>query len=264
MRGAVSIWLVTLMGLVTLPATLIAVIMVGRASQGNSTWLAAAWWAGSAIAAWVLTWPLRHLARRNSSRQEATQTMVEQIAQERRWKVSSRVAQWESGWKSHPFVSMRNVVVSPGAQGKSGGLVVGVGYLEGDLAVANTEVKMIASRIAFIDTGVPLPPAYFVGQGFKDEVSKLFGGRDLDVESDAFNREWRILTDDPAGTHGVLQPRMIEYLIGARQRRTAINLDGSRIMVWDDGTRKDVDLAERLEFLEGFVELLPGFLKPKR
>lgn len=212
----------------------------------------------------IATFLLGRIADKHNRRHRNTQAMVNALAHSRKWPVLQRSEKWESGWKSHPFADLRNVVVSPATQGMNKGAMVGAGYLEGDLALANTNVRMIASRIAFVDTGVALPTAVFVGQGFKDEVAKLFGGKDLDVESHAFNKEWRILTDEPAGTHGVLTPRLIEFLMGARQPRTAINLDGTRIVVWDDGTRTDVDLQERLEFLEGFVERLPCFLKPKR
>ena len=87
---------------------------------------------------------------------------------------------------------------------------------------------------------------------------------DLDVESDEFNRHWRVKTADPLGAHGLLTPRLIELLIDERSKGLAIQCDGTRVVIWDDAREGTADAEDRLELLQGFVERLPGFAKRRQ
>ena len=206
---------------------------------------------------------LANILQRGGNRHRRIARQVHEVAAARGWSVEKRMKDWETGWAISPLSNLKNVTVSPGALGAHGSVLVGVAYLEGDSAIASAELKTFASRMAIAEIGVALPSMTLVSQGLREEILKLLGGRDLDVESEDFNKAWRVKTDDPRGAHGVLSPRVIEYLIGAPQKGVAIQLDGTRIVMWDDGTNASIDLGARARIIEGLVDRMPGFLKPK-
>lgn len=221
-------------------------VVTGAALTGGFTLV------GIALGKWI---------QRGGDRHRRIARQVHDIAATRGWSVEKRMKDWEQGWSTSPLANLKNVTVSPGALGARGAVLLGVAYLEGDSALASADIRTFSSRLAIAELGVPLPSMTLLAQGHKDELAKLLGGRDLDVESVEFNKAWRVLTDDPRGAHGVLNPRVIEYLTGAPQKGVAIQCDGTRLVVWDDGSRASVDLSARVDFLEGLVDRLAGFLK---
>lgn len=244
------------------PLSFITWLLYGLARQDLLPWPVVGGFAAVSAVLWVVGLPLWLLAIRSSKKQDLTTSVVRKIASERDWEEHQRVPEWESGWTLAPFSQLKNVIVSPGASARKGGVRYGVAYLEGDLAVAGSEVKAIQTRLAVAELGIALPTTVIVAERFVDAVAKLLGGTDLDVESVDFNRRWRVKTLDAAGSHGLLTPRVIEYLIEERAPGLAIQFDGTRIVIWDDAKSDRIDLEERLELLEGLVERLPGFLKP--
>lgn len=206
--------------------------------------------------------PFLVILGRVNARQSRVAKDVEAAAKQRRWRVWHRNPEMETGWTTRPFSALKNAVVSPGASSRIDGVLFGVGYLQGDMALAETPVKTFGARIVVADLERPLPSVTFASEGFSEKLATLFGGTDLDVESHAFNQSWRVKADDAAAAHGVLTPRVIEMLLGAHEPGTAIHLDGSRIVVWDDGSRTTVDLDARLRFLQAFITRLPAFLRP--
>jgi hypothetical protein len=57
---------------------------------------------------------------------------------------------------------------------------------------------------------------------------------------------------------------MIALLTEIADEGVAYHLDGTRVVMWDDGRKSSVDLARRVELVERFVAALPGFLKSPR
>ncbi len=219
--------------------------------------------AAIAVALSLFAAGLAKLLQRGGDRHRRIARQIYELASVRGWSVEKRMRDWETGWVTAPLANLKNVTVSPGALGASGSVLVGVAYLEGDSAVASAEVRTFSTRLAIAEIGETLPSMTLVSQGLKEEFLKLLGGGDLTVESEDFNRAWRVKTDDDRGAHGAFTPRVIEYLIGAAQRGVAIQFDGSRIVMWDDGTNAKTDLGARVQFLEGLIERLPRFLKPR-
>jgi hypothetical protein len=210
---------------------------------------------------WLVGVPLWWLVGRGSAKQDRTKRDVDIVASAQGWTVHQRLRDWESGWTLAPLSRIANVTVSPGAFGSRDGITFGVGYLEGDVTFAGTEVKAFQTRLAVADVGVALPATTFLMEGFLDGLAKLVGGTDLDVESAEFNRHWRVRTQDPAGSHALLTPRLIEFLIEERSPGLAIQCDGTRIAIWGDARSRTADFEDRLDILFGMVERLPSFAK---
>ena len=244
------------------PLTFITWLLFAMARRNVVPWPVVGFLAVACAVLWAVGIPLSVLVLRGSRKQDRTTHVIRAIAERRGWTTHKRVPDWETGWTLAPFANLTNVVVSPGASSSDSKVTFGVAYLEGDIAVAGSDVKSLQTRLVIADLGTPLPTTVIVAERFVDAVAKLVGGTDMDVESAEFNRLWRVTTVDAAGSHGLLTPRVIGYLIDEHAPGLAIQFDGTRIVIWDDAKSDKIDLDERLELLEGLVERLPSFVKP--
>lgn len=121
--------------------------------------------------------------------------------------------------------------------------------------------SMISRDLVFQVTRVELPVALpyieLVPERMADKFSKAFGGQDLDVESAAFNRAWRVLYDDRRYAHAVLHPRLVERLLTPAALNTAIRIEGGSILAWQPGWQDPATLAERLSMLASVARHVP-------
>ncbi len=105
-----------------------------------------------------------------------------------------------------------------------------------------------------------LPPVMLLPQGGYDKLMTSLGGQDLHVESAAFNARWRVVTDNPAGAHAFLHPRMMERLLQPDVEGMAISVDGGTLLSWWPGLTP-VDTAMRhLDVLDELTDLIPASL----
>jgi hypothetical protein len=59
-----------------------------------------------------------------------------------------------------------------------------------------------------------LPPLEVTREGATTGVSRFFGGQDIELESDDFNRTFRVRSPNVAYAYAVLHPEMMELLLG--------------------------------------------------
>ncbi|WP_291379033.1 DUF3137 domain-containing protein [Demequina sp.] len=88
------------------------------------------------------------------------------------------------------------------------------------------------------------------------------GARDVDVESAAFNRSWRVRADDERLAHELLTPRVIARLVDAAEISVPVAWDGPAVMCVTPGIVKDTDtLEQRLALVADLATLVPGYLR---
>ncbi|MCB2413198.1 DUF3137 domain-containing protein [Demequina sp. TTPB684] len=211
-------------------------------------------------AAGVTLWARRRvsaLARRHS----AVAEQVAQVALRRGLDFRARPASGAGYWSRTLFSRVRDLTAAPVAEGVLGDVRGGAIYLEGDYGTPVLAMKAFSSRVVWAELPRALEPVDFVPERMSDALAKLLGGRDVDVESYGFNRRWRVKATDEREAHGILQPRMIDFLNSVEGRSVAFHVDGERVLIWDDGADEDVDLDARLTLLQGFIDRLPGHLR---
>lgn len=235
--------------------------VASRAPLDRAPWEAAGWWAAALAATVLLSWVFQRRFYRDLLRQRRVATAVRVVAQERGWVMLERDAELEQGWASAPFSEVRRLGAIPASRGRASGMTAGVACLVGDLPVAGASIRAFMSRIAWVELPEGVPSLTIVRQGFSESLMVALGGRDVDVESHAFNRAWRVLADDECGAHAVLQPVMIALLNSVAEERIALSVNGTRAIVWDDGSDPTVDLKRRLDLVESFVAAIPAYLR---
>lgn len=107
-----------------------------------------------------------------------------------------------------------------------------------------------------------LPEAWIEPQGKADGALLALGARDVDVESAAFNDEWRVYTTDVRAAHGFLSPRVISHLIGAGKGKQSVALSGNYVVAATGGWAPALETVERMVHLvAGIVETLPAIYR---
>jgi hypothetical protein len=110
-------------------------------------------------------------------------------------------------------------------------------------------------HLVALNLPVPLPPLTVTRQsGFK----RVFGGRDLELESKAFNDAFRISCGDDRFASAVLHPRMMEWMLF--NPGLEWQLAGNALVSWGDGQFQVHELLQRLEAMVGVVDRIPPFV----
>jgi hypothetical protein len=105
---------------------------------------------------------------------------------------------------------------------------------------------------------VNLPGVHIRSEHLMDTAARLLGAQDIELESEEFNRAFRVRAMDARFAYDLLNPRTMEALLGAQDLVVQISdcylvatLDGGLDLEWVDYT---------LALLAGMVERLPDFV----
>jgi len=111
-------------------------------------------------------------------------------------------------------------------------------------------------RIAAVRLRDELPRLVLVPEGLVARVMKAFGGADMEFESSAFNRSWRVLADDPRVASDMLNPRVLDKLERMGSKAPLIFEKGWGVRIDDESQGID-SLAERLGGILAVARFLP-------
>ncbi len=107
-----------------------------------------------------------------------------------------------------------------------------------------------------IETALPLRALRVQPENFFDKVGEFFGFDDIDFESAAFSRAFKVVSPDRRWAYDVIHPAMMEFML-ARQGYTLQT--GSGNMIVTDGRRWNADeFTAALHYAEGFLDRIPA------
>lgn len=115
-----------------------------------------------------------------------------------------------------------------------------------------------AFQVTLAELPVALPRIDIVPQNAYQQVLKALGGKDVEVESHAFNERWRVRANDARYAHAVLDPRMVERLTWLDVEGASIRIEGAAVYVWGSGRRGTEDLAKRLGIVTAVARRVPA------
>ena len=107
--------------------------------------------------------------------------------------------------------------------------------------------------------GLPayLPTVEVTPEGLGARLAKLVGAQDMQLESEAFNRAFRVAASDRRVAHAILHPRLMERLLRGDALGSAWRIGGTWILSWEPGTTDLDRLAPRLGLLAAVVRSVP-------
>jgi hypothetical protein len=113
-----------------------------------------------------------------------------------------------------------------------------------------------ASHHQFAVTAVALPaalPALSVTrESFFGRLETALGRQDIELESEDFNRRYRVNADDPRFAYAVLTPRTMDTLLQGDP--VAFRIEGSDIVSWYEGSLAVNEIDARLGMLAAVVD----------
>jgi hypothetical protein len=109
--------------------------------------------------------------------------------------------------------------------------------------------------VVALNLPVALPPLRLT---MDSKFQRLFGGRDLELESKAFNDAFRINCADNRYASAVLHPRLMEWML--HNPGLEWQLSGNALVSWGTGSFTIPDVTARLEVMNRVIDLLPPFV----
>jgi hypothetical protein len=108
--------------------------------------------------------------------------------------------------------------------------------------------------------GLPaaLPRLELTGENALTRMAGALGFDDIELESEDFNRRYRVRSDDRRLAYDVLHPRAVERLLAAPTLN--LRLDRADALLWDRGTTKLDELPARLALLSQLVGGIPSYV----
>jgi len=93
---------------------------------------------------------------------------------------------------------------------------------------------------------------------FGGVVANALGFRDIQFESEQFNRTFRVKADDVRFGHAVVTPRMMELLLARGE--IGWRIEGDSLVGWDTGDHRPAEVMNRLALLQQVLEQVPPYV----
>jgi hypothetical protein len=188
-------------------------------------------------------------------------------AAERGWTFTPRDDSWHRTFHGSPFDSghrrqSTKVLTGPhdGRQAAVFDYVFHTTETSTD-AQGRTRTREVAHRfnVVALSLGAATPGLAVSPEGpFGRLLGRMFN-RDIELESEDFNRAFTVTSEDRRFAFDVLHPRMMELLL--QHRDTAWRIDQGWLLTVEDGTYELPDVAARLAFADAVLDALPDFLR---
>jgi hypothetical protein len=103
-----------------------------------------------------------------------------------------------------------------------------------------------------------LPQLQVTHEGLLGGMANAIGFRDLQFESEQFNRAFRVKADDERYAHAVVTPRMMELLLARGE--IGWRIAGNSLIGWDNGDHNPTEVMNRLALLQQVLEQVPPYV----
>jgi hypothetical protein len=117
-----------------------------------------------------------------------------------------------------------------------------------------------AYHVVALSLPVPLPWLQLSPDGAGAAVDKLFGGQDVEFESEAFNKAWRVEAPPGQYAYDFIHPRMMDRLMAPDAVGKQITVEGADIMLAVRGKQVLEAVDVYVNLLYGIADLIPRHL----
>jgi hypothetical protein len=122
----------------------------------------------------------------------------------------------------------------------------------------NTQTHTHRYRVASLALPTYLPYLHVGPENVLTRLGNMVGMHDIELESEDFNRRFRVQANDPKFAYDVLSPRTLQKLLALPKIEWSI--DGATIVSWAPGANDVPDLLARLSTLASVVDGIPSFV----
>lgn len=104
-----------------------------------------------------------------------------------------------------------------------------------------------------------MQPLVIRHEGFFDKVAGALGFRDIQFESDEFNRRFKVSGPDEKFAFDILHPKAMEYLMSLPDRMWQIA--GPLLLIYRSGGYSVGEYDSVMRQIDGFLDLVPEYVK---
>ena len=144
-------------------------------------------------------------------------------------------------WKGRPFASFDYSYQTHSSDGKGG---------------TNTETHSFA--VSAVSLPTYLPRLQVTPENLLSRLGNALGLSDIELESEDFNRAFRVHANDPKFASDVLSPRTMEMLLG--RPRFSWRIEGVDILCWASGEQHPAEVTARVATMLDVVAGIPSFV----
>ncbi|MGW5363148.1 hypothetical protein [Actinopolymorpha pittospori] len=202
-----------------------------------------------------------YLNRRARQRRMAA---FQALAAAQGWQWIEEDDRYVRNWNSHPFGQGRKRRATNILVGKYRGREIAAYDYEYQTESDNGKDRTTTThRYAIWVVTLPsrLPGLEVRKEGiFGGRVAAAFGFGDLQLESEEFNRTFRVGTPDRRYATAMLHPRMMELLLARGRNGMSWRIAGDALLCWEEGKAEPDVIVPRLDVLADVVDLVPSFV----
>lgn len=184
---------------------------------------------------------------------------------ERGWRWDARGDGLEHLLPGEPFGRGHSRQASSVVQGRWGdhdALAFDYRFRETTGSGKNRRTRTYRFAVVALHLPVALPQVHVGPENAFHRLAQAFGADDIDVESEAFNRRYRVRAADRRGAFALLHPRLVEMLAHTEpvEWRTDVSSRGPLLLSWWSGRLEAVELQHRLVLLDAVVGQVPDYV----
>lgn len=121
--------------------------------------------------------------------------------------------------------------------------------------------ETIRHTVVGLDTPASRPTLEVSREGLGRKLLGLVGVRDLQLESEEFNKSFHIRTEDDKFAYDVLHPRTMEWMLGdGRCHEQPFRFERADLLTWQEGSIDLNSLSSMLDYLCDVLDRVPGFV----
>jgi hypothetical protein len=161
-------------------------------------------------------------------------------------------------WNGEPFAGGQDRLVRNVLLGRQGDYDVNVFDYQHRTG-AGGKGRLVVATVVTLRLPAALPELEVGPEGaLGGRVAAAVGRADLQTESEAFNRAFRVGGDDARFGMAVLHPRMMELLLSAPG--TSWRIERDWLVHWEPGRVAPEQLGKRIDLLAAIADLIPSYV----
>lgn len=195
-------------------------------------------------------------------REQARRGLLFQWATANKWRFAVADDSWAARWNGPPFDEgdhrrVRNVIVGTW---KTHDFASFDYSYETHTSNANGGRTTSVHRFTVASLRLPtdLPRLQVTPESLLSRVGHAFGMADIDLESEDFNRAFRVTCPDPKFASDALTPRTMQLLLS--RSHFSWRIEVSDLICWWSGEQTAVDVTEALSTMSDVVAGIPSFV----
>ena len=181
-------------------------------------------------------------------------------AQSAGWQYTARMPELVLRWRGTPFAGGRGARAVDAITGTTAGGRGFVSFQYEYVVSTGKSSYTVYFWIIALRLPVVLPELHLSNENIATRIAEAFGGQDIKLESDDFNKAYRVQSSDQAAAYAVLHPRMMEWLLGPGRALSPWRITGADLVAYRSGKPRYDDLLPRLNLLDTLLDQVPRYL----